>query len=332
MRTCLWDVGAPPSGLWFGVGLSPSPSRMPFPFSICFFLLHAIARSGPLCRAQSRPALSWGHVHVRISTCGDADVGCGCLLLWFGVGLSPSRMNAFFVWFFFCVPSQHLVRCAVHSAAPSRPGDACTCTYARARAAKIRDVSGRDRDDVSRSSLRSQLGGTGRSVPAVLRPRRTCVFSTPATRLGVGTCHCERYQSGTGCTNCLYARARAEMRDVSGRDRDDASRSSLRSQLGGTGSVPAVRPRRICVFSTPTRLGLGTCHCEKYQSGSGCTNCLYARARAEMRAVSGRHRDGASRSSLRSQLGGTVSGVCCTSTSRLCVFDTNSFGMGHLSL
>ena len=33
--------------------------------------------------------------------------------------------------------------------------------------------------------------------------------------------------------------------------------------------VSAVRTRRICVSSTPARLGLGTCHCERYISSSG---------------------------------------------------------------
>ena len=37
--------------------------------------------------------------------------------------------------------------------------------------------------------------------------------------------------------------------------------------------VPAVRPCRVCIFSTPTRLGLCTCHCERYQSGSGSCCC-----------------------------------------------------------
>jgi len=61
-------------------------------------------------------------------------------------GRALSVATVCFVWFFFCGSSQYLVRCVVHSAAPSRPGGTRTCAYARrARArAEMRDVSGRE--------------------------------------------------------------------------------------------------------------------------------------------------------------------------------------------
>ena len=172
-------------------------------------------------------------------------------LVW---GRALSVATVFFVWFFFCVSSQYLVRCAVHSAAPSRPGGTRTCAYARrARArAEMRDVSGRDRDDAPRSSLRSQLGGT--VIVCAVRPRRICVSSTPA-RLGLGTCHCERYISSSG------------LRPVG--TSDDATMQSVTASHGihvtnrtrMSRSTPPIT--NGVVFSTPARLGLGTCHCER---------------------------------------------------------------------
>ena len=98
-RTCarasgLWDVGVSPSRLGWG------SLRRECHFHLVF-LLRAIARSGPLCRAQSRPALSWGHVHVRIRTCGDADVGASS----FGLGWGSLRRDWNFRLVFFCVLS-----------------------------------------------------------------------------------------------------------------------------------------------------------------------------------------------------------------------------------
>ena len=55
-------------------------------------LLRAIARFGPLCRAQSRPFLSWTHVHVRIRTCGEADAGASS----FGLGSGSLRRDCLF--------------------------------------------------------------------------------------------------------------------------------------------------------------------------------------------------------------------------------------------
>ena len=178
-------------------------------------------------------------------------------LVW---GRALSVATVFFVWFFFCVSSQYLVRCAVYSAAPSRPGGTRTCAYARrARArAEMRDVSGRDRDGASRSSLRSQLGGT--VIMCAVRPRRICVSSTPA-RLGLGTCHCERYISSSG------------LRPVG--TSDDVTTQSVTASHGihvtnrtrMSRSTPPIT--NGVVFSTPARLGLGTCHCERYISSSG---------------------------------------------------------------
>ena len=177
-------------------------------------------------------------------------------------GRALSVATVFFVWFFFCVSSQYLVRCAVHSAAPSRPGGTRTCAYARrARArAEMRDVSGRDRDDAPRSSLRSQLGGT--VIVCAVRPRSICVSSTPA-RLGLGTCHCERsYISSSG------------LRPIGASD--DVTVQSVTASHG----IHATNRARVSrstppitngvVFSTPARLGLGTYHYERrYISSSG---------------------------------------------------------------
>ena len=175
-------------------------------------------------------------------------------------GRALSVAIVFFVWFFFCVSSQYLVYCAVHSAAPSRPGGTRTCAYARRARARteMRDVSGRDRDDAPRSSLRGQLGGT--VIVCAVRPRHICVPSTPA-RLGLGTCHCERYISPSG------------LRPVG--TSDDAT-MQLATASHGIHVTNRTRMSRSTppitngvVFSTPARLGLGTCHCERYISPSG---------------------------------------------------------------
>ena len=85
VRTCLWDVGVSFSGLGWG------SLRRECHFHLVF-LSRAVARSGPLCRAQSRPLLSWTHVHVRIRTCGDADAGASS----FGLGSGSLRRDCFF--------------------------------------------------------------------------------------------------------------------------------------------------------------------------------------------------------------------------------------------
>ena len=96
-------------------------------------------------------------------------------------------------------------------------------------------------------------------MPAV-HPRRICVVSTPA-RLGLGTCRCERYISSSG------------LRPVG--TPDDATMQSATASHGihvtnrtrMSRSTPPIT--NGVVFSTPARLGLGTCHCERYISPSG---------------------------------------------------------------
>ena len=180
-------------------------------------------------------------------------------LVW---GRALSVATVFFVWFFFCVSSQYLVRCAVHSAAPSRPGGTRTCAYARrARArAEMRDVSGRDRDDAPRSSLRSQLGGT--VIVCAVRPRRICVSSTPA-RLGLGTCHCERSYISSSAL-----RPEGTSDDVTVQSATASHGIHVTNRARMSRSTPPIT--NGVVFSTPARLGLGTCHCERsYISSSG---------------------------------------------------------------
>ena len=84
-RACLWDVGVSSSDLEWG------SLRRECHFHLVL-LLRVVARSGPLCRAQSRPFLSWTHVHVRIRTCGDADAGASS----FGLGSGSLRRDCLF--------------------------------------------------------------------------------------------------------------------------------------------------------------------------------------------------------------------------------------------
>ena len=102
--------------LWFGVGLSPS--RMPFSSGFSF-ACYRKTRSAVPCTEPPRPVLEVGGT----CTCAYARaeetrmrVGASPPppLVWGG---ALSAANAFFVWSFFCVASQHVVRCAVHSAA-----------------------------------------------------------------------------------------------------------------------------------------------------------------------------------------------------------------------
>ena len=94
-----------------------------------------IANSGPGFIRRVRPseaglpAPSLGYARAH------GPLGCGCLPLWFGVGLSPSRMPFSSCFSVACYRKiRSVVRCAVHRAVPSCPGGTCTCAYARATA------------------------------------------------------------------------------------------------------------------------------------------------------------------------------------------------------
>ena len=173
-----------------------------------------------------------------------------------GWGGALSVANVIFIWFFFCVLSQDPARCAGHRAAPSCPGRTCTSAYARA--------------EMRMRVPPPFVWGRALSVAIVFFVWFFfCVSSQYSVYCAVHSAAPSRPRGTRTCAYARRARARTEMRDVSGRDRDDAPRSSLRGQLGGTVIVRAVCPRHICVPSTPARLELGTCHCERYISSSG---------------------------------------------------------------
>ena len=85
VRTCLWDVGVSPSGLGWG------SLRRECHFHLAF-LLRLIANSGPGFIRRIRP--SEAGLPVPSLGCARAHVPLrfGCPPLWFGMGLSPSRM------------------------------------------------------------------------------------------------------------------------------------------------------------------------------------------------------------------------------------------------
>ena len=154
VRTC-----ARASGMWVSLPLvwGGALSVANAIFIWCFFRVLsqdsvrcAVHRAAPSCPGRTcTSAYARAEMRMRVPP----------PLVW---GRALSVATVFFVWFFFSVSSQYLVRCAVHSAAPSRPRGTRTCAYARRARARteMRDVSGRDRDDAPRSSLRGQLGGT----------------------------------------------------------------------------------------------------------------------------------------------------------------------------
>ena len=242
--------------LWFGVGLSPS--RMPFSSGFSFACYRKIRSAVPCAVHRAAPSCP-GRTCTSAYARAEMRMRVPPPLVW---GRALSVATVFFVWFFFCVSSQYLVRCAVHSAAPSRPGGTRTCAYARrARArAEMRDASGRDRDDAPRSSLRSQLGGT--VIVCAVRPRRICVSSTPA-RLGLGTCHCERsYISSSGL------RPEGTSDDVTVQSATASHGIHVTNRARMSRSTPPIT--NGVVVSTPARLGLGTYHYERrYISSSG---------------------------------------------------------------
>ena len=206
-------------------------------------------KAGSIERGGSSSALPW------VRTCARASgMWVSPPLVWGG---ALSVANAIFIWFFFCVLSRDPVRCAGHRAAPSCPGRTCTSAYARA--------------EMRMRVPPPLVWGRALSVATVFFVWFFfCVSSQYLVRCAVHSAAPSRPGGTRTCAYARRARARAEMRDVSGRDRDDAPRSSLRGQLGGTVIVCAVRPRHICVPSKPARLGLVTCHCERHISSSGC--------------------------------------------------------------
>ena len=87
-----------------------------------------------------------------------------------------------------------------------------------------------------------------------------CVSSTPA-RLGLGTCHCERHISSSGWQPI------GTSHDVTMQSVTTSHGIHVTNRTRMSRSTPPIT--NGVVFSKPTRLGLGTCHCERYISSSG---------------------------------------------------------------
>ena len=140
VRTCARASG---SGMWvsppLGWGGALSVANVIFIWFFFCVLSQDPARCAGHRAAPSCPGRTCTSAYAR----AEMRMRVPPPLVW---GRALSVATVFFVWFFVSVSSQYLVRCAVHSAAPSRPGGTRTCAYARrARArAEMRDVSGRE--------------------------------------------------------------------------------------------------------------------------------------------------------------------------------------------